>query len=278
MYMELKQAYMSCLNTGTYQGEYHPASPVIDFVTKLAQINYQAVLDSGFLDMLLCMYVCNFSSSETVVLFPQQLTIKTDSDHSAMLEACTAVLEMLCQQADALAVVSAHPVCTLWPKSRALLDLFGRRSKKERYLQWREMGTDVVARRLVALPALLQLHMTKRKSDFAQLTDVCVDIVEFSRQVILRVVLVGHTHGKQRNCVWLKCCPRCPCINPQLHRAPRNTRGRTSQGAQRHLTNRQRRHLPSPYPSHFACVWGPATWCSFGRVSWPAIRTTESVE
>jgi hypothetical protein len=187
MNMELMQAYVSRMNTGTLRGEYHPASPLVDFITELARTNYQAVLDSGFLDMLLCMYACNFSSGETTSPFTRRLASKIGSDHNtALLEACSALLAILCQHADALVVVSAHPLCVLWPKNRNLLFLFGRRSN-ERCLQWRELGSVIVAHRLAALPDLLQLPIMD-KADFSQLTDVCVDIVEFSRYMVPHLI------------------------------------------------------------------------------------------
>jgi hypothetical protein len=180
VYTELMEAYIFSMNTGTYKGEYHPASPLIDFVAELARIDYQAVLDSGFLDMLLCMYVCNFSNGETVFSSAQRLISNIGSDRRSMLEACTAVLEKLCQQANALVVVSAHPVYILWPKTSALRILYVQRSN-QRYLQWREMESVIVARRLATIPELLQLLMPEDESDLNQLADACVDIIEFSR-------------------------------------------------------------------------------------------------
>jgi hypothetical protein len=171
------------MNSGTYQGEYHPASPLIDFITEVARFNNQAVLDSGFLDMLLCMYVCNFSSGNPAFPYTQRLIDRMRSDRGAILASCTAALELLSETSDALAVISAHPVCILWPKNRTLLFQFGRRSN-ERHLQWRYLGTVVAVRRLAALSEHLLLPMTK-KSDLSRLIDICVDIVEFSRRVTI---------------------------------------------------------------------------------------------
>jgi hypothetical protein len=171
MHTELIQAYASCINT-TYQ---HPASPIIDFITELMQINYQAVLDSGFLDVLLCMYVSGFSSGDSWFV-----SLKRPG-HSGILEPCSAALEMLCKPIDAMEVFSSHPICVLWPKNRVLLFLFGRRLK-ERHLQWRAMDTVVVARRLAAAqPELEQLSLSTGRSNFSRLMDLCIDIVEFSR-------------------------------------------------------------------------------------------------
>jgi hypothetical protein len=180
VYAELVEAYISSMNTRTYKGEYHLASPLIDFVAELVHIDYQAVLDSGFLDMLLCMYVCNFSNPVTVYPSARRLIGNIGSNRKSMLEACTAVLEKLCQQANALVVVSAHPVYILWPKTSTLRTLPVQQSN-QRYLQWRKMESVIVARRLASIPEILQLLMSKDESDLNQLADGCVDIIEFSR-------------------------------------------------------------------------------------------------
>jgi hypothetical protein len=221
------------MNAGTYQGEYHPASPLVDFIAELTQTNYQAVLDSGFLDMLVCMYICNFSSGGDAFSLSQRLIsdIAWDPwDHSAMMEACTTTLQMLCKQTDALAVVLAHPVSVLWPKNQALLFLFGHRLN-ERCFQWREVGSVIVARRLAVLPGLLQLPVTKKKSDFFRLVDLCVDCVEFSRQVALYGSVDTMLTRIQGNLVRFAGCPGCAGLDSQMHQAPWCILGRTQQGA-----------------------------------------------
>ena len=169
---------------------------------------YQAVLDSGFLDVLLCMYVSGFSSEDPWFVSLQQLI---GPNHTGILEACTAALEMLCEAVDAIAVVSAHPIHTLWPKNQVLLIQFGLRMK-ERYLQWRGMDIVVVARRLVAAqPELEQLSLSTGRSNLSRLMDLCIDIVEFSRQVIFLNLLVG----KKANLDSGKAC-----MAQILHRTP----------------------------------------------------------
>ncbi|KIM76473.1 hypothetical protein PILCRDRAFT_12714 [Piloderma croceum F 1598] len=180
------------MNTGTYKGEY-PASPLIDFVAELARIDYQAVLGSGFLDKLLC--------------------INIGSDRRSMLEACTAVLEKLCQQANALAMVSVHPVYILWLKTLALRILYVQRSN-QRYLQWKEMESVIVACRLATIPELLQLLMPKDESDLNQLADACVDIIEFSRKT-----LYGPNVSQDALTLILKCIKLCGAYWDALSRS-----------------------------------------------------------
>jgi hypothetical protein len=43
------------------------------------------------------------------------------------------------------------------------------------------MESIIVARRLATIPEILQLLMPKDESDLNQLSDGCVDIIEFSR-------------------------------------------------------------------------------------------------
>src|ERR1700689_1491475 len=94
--------------------EFHVAAPVVDFVIELAQVNYtacQAVLDAGFLDMLLCMYICCYTSSSIHITASHNAGIEALRVH--MHEACSVALTTICRQRDALAVVSAHPICVL---------------------------------------------------------------------------------------------------------------------------------------------------------------------
>jgi hypothetical protein len=58
-------AYLTSQTVSGHCQEYRPASPFVDFMLAFSLINFatcQAVLDAGFLDMLLCVYICDFSS------------------------------------------------------------------------------------------------------------------------------------------------------------------------------------------------------------------------
>ena len=142
MHQELLNVYLSCQN---HQRESHIGSPLVDFIVGVAQVNYsacEAVVDAGFLDMLLCMYACNFISNlETTV--PHGAN-DTDERLYLVLEACSAALLTLCQQPDVQIRVFAHPIYVLWPESASLLSVFGRRTK-ERHMKWRQLGPEIAA-------------------------------------------------------------------------------------------------------------------------------------
>jgi hypothetical protein len=158
----------------------HPASPLVDFITTIIKENhsmYQAVLNSGFLDVLVCMYICNFSSEICRV-------DEVEGALHSIIEVVSAALLMLCSQPNAQAVVSAHPICILWPKDKRLPTFIGNRSA-ERQAMWRRLGPVIVARRLASLRASLQSPRGTNIIHLADLSDARIDLEEFSRQVHL---------------------------------------------------------------------------------------------
>jgi hypothetical protein len=170
--------YLTCLTVTGYRQEYHPASPFIDFIVSLSQINYsvcQAVLDAGFLDMLLCMYVCNFACN-----IPLYHGIVGVHGKSKMMEACTDALLQLCEYPGAFTIVSAHPLCAIWPKNRPLILRLGHR-EQNRHLTWRKLGPLVVTRRLASLPDFLELQIPENDLPDYLLTEACTDLVDFAR-------------------------------------------------------------------------------------------------
>jgi hypothetical protein len=180
-------------------GEYHPASPLVDFIMELSQNNSsarQAVLDSGFLDLLLCMYISDFkiydASPKSGQDVPKvkllsalsQAAAQTVSDASreSMLEVCSDHLATLCRYPDALAVIKAHPICVLWPRVGLLRSEFGDRTN-ERPKKWWELGPALAARRLASFPELLLPHESRKNSHATMLPDICTDLLAFVRWV-----------------------------------------------------------------------------------------------
>ncbi|KIM86350.1 hypothetical protein PILCRDRAFT_322932 [Piloderma croceum F 1598] len=169
-YANLTDAYFSSQQSN----ENHPASPLVDFIMIVAKVNQatcQAVLRSGFLDMLLCMYACNFISSTHSVG-------EIRGDRNTLFEAVCAALVMLCRDPDADGVISAHPICGLWPMDQSLRILLGGRIQRRQRL-WRQLGHDIVMRRISSLAKMLG---TTEVLDLAELTDARIDIFEFSRE------------------------------------------------------------------------------------------------
>jgi hypothetical protein len=180
MHAELFRVYTSFQYDNS--PEYHDVSPLFDFVVELAQMSYvacQAVLNSGFLDVVLCMYICNFTR-DTRARGLYRTIADLEMRGNRMSRACSVALGTLCRQPGAQAVVSAHTICTLlW---RPLPTLLAQRTS-ERQAKWRQLGPVMATRRLAALPAFLPLSVMRKESDWGTLTDLSIDLVEFTRHV-----------------------------------------------------------------------------------------------
>jgi hypothetical protein len=165
--------YFSSLPDGTN----HPASPLVDFIVTVAEENHsatQAVFNSGFLNVLVCMYACNFARHTY-----------SDEDvcgRKSIIETVCAALVALCRQPALHAVVLAHPICVIWPKNELLLPILGDRTTERRAI-WKRLGPTIVARRLSSLRRLLQSLGSIIISHTTELSDALVDLKEFLRQV-----------------------------------------------------------------------------------------------
>jgi hypothetical protein len=172
MYQDLMDAYRSSLPHNVN----HFAGPLIAFVASVTESNHstcQAVFDSGFLSMLICMYSCNFSAHIRSI-------DDTQSRRSIIETVCT-VLLTLCGQPNLQAEISAHPIGVLWPKNEQLLSILGDRTA-ERNVVWKQLFPIIVARRLSSLRMLFQSPGTET-SHMTELSDAQVDLKEFSRRV-----------------------------------------------------------------------------------------------
>jgi hypothetical protein len=148
--------------------EDHTASPLLDFIVKLAQVNdvaCEAVLDSGFLDMLLCMYTCGFTDSMISPFAGSRTNSEIDEARDIIFVNCSAALLALCRHPDFVAIVLTHPVSVLWPKDRRLLSIFGCQLR-ERYETWRRLGSVIAARRLKSLRSLSRLPSTMETDSY----------------------------------------------------------------------------------------------------------------
>jgi len=179
IHLELGSTYFTCQTITGYLREYHPASPLVDFMVAFAHIDVttcQAVLDAGFLDMLLCMYICGFSCDIMAH------SVSGTNGKLVIMEACTDALLQLCEYPGALIFISNHPLRILWPPNRPLSLRLGWQTKN-RPSAWRQLGPVVVARRLATIPSILELSLPDSDSPVHYLIDACVDLVEFSRYV-----------------------------------------------------------------------------------------------
>jgi hypothetical protein len=178
MHRELMMTYLTSQTPLGHHREYHPASPLVDFMVQVARNSHlacQAVLDAGFLDVVLCLYVCNFSCS-------MMAQFHDVDGKPVILDACSNALAGLCKEPNALTVFSTHPLYILWPRSHAIL-LDPKRTARDRFVTWRRLGLLLVARRLVALPAIVESRVHDNESHSSLLSEACTDLVEFATQV-----------------------------------------------------------------------------------------------
>ena len=151
----------------------HPASHIVNFIASLFRVNQatcQAVLQSGFLDVLLCLYASNFTSN--IPSFGD-MTV----GRKALMEDISDALVILCRQSDARAFLSAHPIRALWPLNQPLRSILGDQTA-ERQTVWRQLGSAIATRRISSLSKTI--HATDILYP-DELEDNIVDITKFSR-------------------------------------------------------------------------------------------------
>jgi hypothetical protein len=157
----------------------HPVSALLDFIGSVAKVNQatcHAVLHSGFLDVLLCIYACNFISD-----IPKIDDVK--GGRKALWEDVCATLVMLRHQPGAKAVISAHPVSVLWPNNNQSSRLKLGDQKSERQAIWRQLGRTMAMRRIYSLAQILRKPGDTKFLYPTESTDAGIDIAEFLRKV-----------------------------------------------------------------------------------------------
>jgi hypothetical protein len=150
-----------------------PMSGLIKFIIDLSQVDSstrQAVLDSGFLFMLICMSTASPSSNMELAL--------VNNLHNFHEEGTNAIIS-LCQYSDAKTVISTHPICILWPPDNTLIPILGNHMS-ERASQWRQLGSNMIMRRVIFLSKILR-RVGEGSSLFRTFPDIYVDLLEFSR-------------------------------------------------------------------------------------------------
>jgi hypothetical protein len=194
MHSDMGLVYLSSQNPA----EFHPASPLIDFILELSQFKStrRAILDSRFLDLLLWMYICDFNIYNDSQNF-QDITKKGPSAHSGaqsvshksrdfLLETCSVALSTLYQHPDGLAAIQGHHIHVLWPRAGSLCSEFGDRTN-ERAQKWWELGRtrtygpDHAIRRVQSLSELLSSYESRKTAQPTMLTDLCIDLVAFTK-------------------------------------------------------------------------------------------------
>jgi len=145
---------------------------MIDFISFVAQHNDeagQAVLDGGFLDMLLRIYV----------LCPTFDFKDTNEQRVTLSDACASALSILSRQPHHLEVILSHPICALWTQCRRLFRIQDTLPDfvSARRVSWRSMDRSFFVRRLGTIYKLL----SKPGLGKTVATEICCDLVEFSQ-------------------------------------------------------------------------------------------------
>ena len=154
----------------------HSALPLLAFFVKLAETGAtacQAIIGAGFLDVLLCMYACNFVEESCA-------TIGVHNIHRpGILESGSNTLTLLSPYYGIQAGVDAHPIFTLWPNKELPLSKL-KSHLADRQEMWRKVGPVIAAQRVSSLGVLLQPPMIIKDYDLAEFTDAYTDLMEFS--------------------------------------------------------------------------------------------------
>jgi hypothetical protein len=178
----------------------HQASPLIDFLVTVARVNWsicEAVLNSGFLDMLVCMYTCNFTSDLGSVE-------NIERGRDSIIGSVCVALETLCCQPEARAAISRHPICVLWPTKGPLPSALGDR-RTGRQAVWRRLGPVIISRRLSSIRKLLCSLESTTSSRLAELPDAQADLLEFSRRAYYLLASCIKTHGLSTGGTYMGC-------------------------------------------------------------------------
>lgn len=173
IYREIFTAYLS----EQPAGEPHPAGPLIDFMTKMAQTSATAAtLQSGLLDMFVCLYVCNFSCEQ----IPENILQRFAPGHDSIFRSCCDALLSISQVPNASSILSRHPITIMWPHMPILSPIL-RGDHAFRRDQWRQLKIAVVARRMTSIRTLLE--MSPKNDLFIQvdLLNIYMDILEFTK-------------------------------------------------------------------------------------------------
>lgn len=138
----------------------------------------QAIINSGFLDSLLCIYAAHVEGdrSHNLPEWP-----KATEDRGNLLDAGRQLLRSLSREPESRSIIASHPICVLWPKDEHLIGIYGYRVT-ERERVWRELGVEIVSRRMYALEVLW--HAKRTGKAFIELADASIDALEFSRCVL----------------------------------------------------------------------------------------------
>jgi hypothetical protein len=172
MHIELMDDYIS----SQYNHDGHGATPFIKFIHSLSLASTsccKSVLETGFLDMVLCMYLHDFLPS---AISPSE--INWMERRSSLITACTAALDIFAASShpEISQTLSNHPLYTLWPKATITETRF-----IERRTTWKTLDKGLTQWRLETILNVIFLSSLEVSDDILDALD---DLLEFARYII----------------------------------------------------------------------------------------------
>jgi hypothetical protein len=159
--------------------ETHCLEPVVNFLYELAWISNRAIrtiLKAGSMDLLLHLYVSNFSDPITT------MKANTYGELSTLETVCNGLLDICSSTPKALKFISKHPLYPLWPKYPELPFTIAISDRPvQRAATWRSIDPEFLVMRLrhVFNASLMEDGRSFLKQD--HLDDVVADALEVYR-------------------------------------------------------------------------------------------------
>lgn len=178
LHITAREAYVSSTPSGS-----HSALPVIEFLSGLVvsggEMAGTALVDAGFLDMLMIMAILRFPDPT-----PRDRSSRTrQSCQAKLMEACEATLLHVASAPLLRTVIAQHMLSVFWPRARwlQLPEYFPRYpAEKQDQLRRKIIGhlkENLLQRRLVVIDELLEcLSFSGASDDCAHLA--CVDLLQ----------------------------------------------------------------------------------------------------
>jgi hypothetical protein len=158
--------------------ERHSEIPFLDFISQASRAgppSRQAILDAGFLDFLLYMYVCDFHDP---LQFYSSYSERKNRKPPLIL-VCNFIFLQLSNDKDNLSAILNHPLHIFWPRWD---DCPFKKGSQNQTLQRRRRTWRMLDKTLLNLRFNAIRHILSSGSEQG-LLDACVDFLEFMRYV-----------------------------------------------------------------------------------------------
>lgn len=163
----------------------HSATAFVSFVAELCAANSlvaRAVIDAGFLDMLLVLAICEFADPSPFYRSPASWQKNMD----ALLLKCNEALSALAAHTQTHAALACHPLNIFWPREYWMLlkaPCFSRHSAQDalraRKAIWGGLDERIIARRVATIENNLDSSGIHRHFSISK-DHACSDLVQLS--------------------------------------------------------------------------------------------------